>query len=54
MQAVFALSEHFRVSPKEILSDWSYPLFLDAIERLAVVNEIESRKAEAMESQQNG
>ena len=53
MKAVFAVSEHFRLSPAEVLN-WSYPLFMDALERLAVVNEIESRKAEAMESQTNG
>ena len=48
MQAIFAVAEHFKVSPKEVLTSWSYPLFLDCVERLAVVNEIESRKAEAM------
>jgi hypothetical protein len=63
MAAVFAVSEHFTVSPADVLK-WSYPLFMDALERLAVVNEIEerlavvneieTRKAEAMESQTNG
>lgn len=48
------MSEHFKVSPKEVLIEWDYPLFMDALERLAVVNEIEARKAEAMESQTNG
>tara|TARA_R100000951_G_scaffold47439_1_gene40515 strand:+ start:27448 stop:27606 length:159 start_codon:yes stop_codon:yes gene_type:complete len=50
---VFAVAEHFKVSPCTILKKWSYPLFLDAIERLAVVNEIESRKAEAMDNGKN-
>ena len=53
MAAVFAVSEHFTVSPADV-PKWSYPLFMDALERLAVVNEIEARKAEAMESQTNG
>lgn len=47
MKAVFSIAEHFTISPKEILTTWSYPLFLDSLERLSVVNEIESRKAEA-------
>ena len=49
MGGVFAVSEHFNISPSEILTKWSYPLFVDSIERLSVLNEIETRRAKLME-----
>ena len=51
MASIFAVAEHFCISPAEILMDWSFPLFLDSLERLAVLDEVETRKANAMESQ---
>jgi hypothetical protein len=44
------VAEHFKISPLEIHREWSYPMFLNSIERMAVLNEIEMRKAEAMET----
>lgn len=44
------MAEHFKISPLEIHKDWSYPMFLNAIERMAVLGEIEMRKSEAMET----
>ncbi len=47
---MFAVAEHFSISPREVLSHWSYPMFLDSVERIAVLSEIEMRKSEALES----
>ena len=44
MGAVFVVAEHFRISPHEILNEWDYPLFLDGLERLNVLNEIQHRR----------
>jgi hypothetical protein len=49
MGGVFVVAEHFNISPSEILTRWSYPLFVDSLERLAVLNEIEHRRAKLME-----
>jgi len=49
MGGVFSVAEHFNISPADILTKWSYPIFIDSIERLSVLNEIESRKAKLME-----
>jgi len=49
MAGVFALSEHFNVSPHIILDNWDYPMFLDGLERLEVIAEIEKRKNKASE-----
>lgn len=43
------MAKHFTVSPNEVLSQWSMPLFLDALEALQVEAEITHRINEAQE-----
>jgi hypothetical protein len=43
------VAKHFSVSPNEVLTHWSMPFFLDALESLQVEAEITHRINEAQE-----
>ena len=53
MAAVMMVAKRYQISPREIWEEWTIPFFLDVYEGCMVENEIETRKAEAIEAQQN-